>query len=1005
MKPEILSSFLVIFSIFGCYSDSAADIDIVNCTSDTACTVKIYRSDCPILMSLYEIIIDEIGPDNIVTVQYDGAASAVICDGSWQSLYTASGRQELENRIACTIAENQKSITAGLELFDQGTFEDSYSTAPSESGYPELIGADESSPYCETETMPDTASSCKWQREDNGEWLVYARSTIDDIKIGFFEAEPPAPLPDNLCAKDINANGSIEPSEYGLCAQTPEGDLCLMEAVLCLENTSDPICPPGGALNTSTDSCETVPAVSCFEPGYVYDSDIDRCIIDPFCSGSGLYNPFEDRCEIVIETTLCPAGYVYDTNEDACIKSAECLGSGIFDPNTDTCQSTIILSCPSGFNLNSSLGLCQSDPACPSGSVYDSFLNVCATAASLTCPSGYTRHGGLCRQDPACPAGGTYNPDTKRCETATAFHCPGAYFTYTDSDVCMANCFITGSCSNSGTVIAEACFTDIPITSQISNCENILQHCEPVFPFFGFPFYEPCTWTNAAHEDYLTGLDKSSLPSCQADASWIVLQETADHVIISGGYGVYGILQTCSTLKGRAVPVYTCTLTGSSYMDLGACTNGCAITQACNTTCPAGYYTAGSLCIANPACSGGGSFNPASDQCELVAVYSCDPGFSYDRAIAYCVRNPDCPSGGVLNTDTDLCTVGISQSCPQDYNVDGTLCTSPPVCDAGFYNPDLDLCSLSAAAVCPPDYLFDGAQDKCLKDFECPNGSAFSESMDKCVLDAVHDCPQNYGYSSVSRLCESYPICTAGEYRQETDNCLEGYSCPYGPGYACMAYEGQRFCNDSPCVSVDPSRIISLEGPGEIEGDSDKKDDGNMDEATGACEGNIYFFNGKDDRCRSDGATIAWDSCCKDDDYLFGMLACDEKERMLGEKKDRGLCRYIGEYCSKELDLIVSTVCIEWKKTYCCFNSRLGRIIQDKGRAQLKDPSTDWGTPKNPNCRGLSPGEVQMLDFSEIDLDEYYPDIEVNTNSQMQDMMNQGINSNLDGINTKGSWQ
>lgn len=35
-----------------------------------------------------------------------------------------------------------------------------------------------------------------------------------------------------------------------------------------------------------------------------------------------------------------------------------------------------------------------------------------------------------------------------------------------------------------------------------------------------------------------------------------------------------------------------------------------------------------------------------------------------------------------------------------------------------------------------------------------------------------------------------------------------------------------------------------------------------------------------------------------------------------------------------------------------------------------------WGTPSEPNCRGFTTDEFQMLDFSKIDMSEYFADMQ-----------------------------
>ena len=80
-----------------------------------------------------------------------------------------------------------------------------------------------------------------------------------------------------------------------------------------------------------------------------------------------------------------------------------------------------------------------------------------------------------------------------------------------------------------------------------------------------------------------------------------------------------------------------------------------------------------------------------------------------------------------------------------------------------------------------------------------------------------------------------------------------------------------------------------------------------------------------------------------------------------------GLCHMIGTYCSQK----VLFVCTTRRTTYCCFESKLTRVIQEQGRAQL---GKTFGTPKSPQCGGFSIYEFQQLDLSKMDFTEVYKD-------------------------------
>jgi len=138
---------------------------------------------------------------------------------------------------------------------------------------------------------------------------------------------------------------------------------------------------------------------------------------------------------------------------------------------------------------------------------------------------------------------------------------------------------------------------------------------------------------------------------------------------------------------------------------------------------------------------------------------------------------------------------------------------------------------------------------------------------------------------------------------------------------------------------------------------------------------------------------LGFSNCCKDSGWGLdlSLAQCSEQELLLGQKREAGQCHYIGSYCSNKSFF----GCLARKNTYCCFNSKLGRIIQEQGRAQL---GIGWGSAKNPECRGFTPQELTSIDFANIDFTEFYADAfaaadsaDRPSGSQMQQIIEQGI--------------
>ncbi len=97
---------------------------------------------------------------------------------------------------------------------------------------------------------------------------------------------------------------------------------------------------------------------------------------------------------------------------------------------------------------------------------------------------------------------------------------------------------------------------------------------------------------------------------------------------------------------------------------------------------------------------------------------------------------------------------------------------------------------------------------------------------------------------------------------------------------------------------------------------------------------------------------------------LIGLGNCSASERELAEERNAGNTHYLGRYCSKRTFF---GVCIRRSRAWCVFGSKLGRILQQQGRAQL---GIGWSS-----CRGLTVAEVEGIDFARLDLSEFTQDL------------------------------
>ena len=146
------------------------------------------------------------------------------------------------------------------------------------------------------------------------------------------------------------------------------------------------------------------------------------------------------------------------------------------------------------------------------------------------------------------------------------------------------------------------------------------------------------------------------------------------------------------------------------------------------------------------------------------------------------------------------------------------------------------------------------------------------------------------------------------------------------------------------------------------------------------------IFTGKNQRCTIKIAGIA--NCCKDGGWGtdINITSCSSEEKALGAAQEEQLTISLGSYCAKK----VLGVCVRKKRSYCVFDSKLARIIQEQGRPQI---GRGFGSAKNPDCSAITPEEMQQMDFSQIDFKDFYGDMQNNTNLPNMDEIKARIQS------------
>lgn len=174
------------------------------------------------------------------------------------------------------------------------------------------------------------------------------------------------------------------------------------------------------------------------------------------------------------------------------------------------------------------------------------------------------------------------------------------------------------------------------------------------------------------------------------------------------------------------------------------------------------------------------------------------------------------------------------------------------------------------------------------------------------------------------------------------------------PAYVCG---GDIYCIDGECTQVEreastefKDAMVAMNVLGELRDNFDPD--------------NLKIFSGENLKCTK--KIFGLSNCCSGKGVpLLTPFLCDREDREVDERDDAGLCYFVGTYCS---DRILG-VCVTRKQSYCCYGSKLVRILNEQGKAQL---GMQWGTPKEPDCEGFLIAQFQRLDLSRMDFREVY---------------------------------
>jgi len=653
----------------------------------------------------------------------------------------------------------------------------------------------------------------------------------------------PPDLTKPVCGQDLNGNGYAgDPGEIGNCTQTPQGVLCPVGAVNCVESYSAPVCPTGSVLSPVRDMCQSDATVSC-GTGYAYDASIDKCVAQVSCPDGGIFNPATDQCEKLV-LNQCPSGYTYDSTLSACRKSVVCSG-GTLNPAKDRCEFPLVWNCPTGFTYNATIGKCEATPYCPAGTAYNVSRDRCEASLG-SCPAGYTYNPVLdrCTAAVICPSGGSLNGSTDKCEFTSSVSCPSA----TTFNATTGKCESPPTCASTGTYnqTYDLCLTPSPgstcpagytYSSAYGACiaspscvggtySSTADRCEKS------PSYS-CSDASYAYNSGIGRCEKS--PVC-GQGTYNATYDRCLQAMTPGCPSGY----TYSATRGRCEYQPPTCPGGTSY---NSSTNKCEWTTSYAASgtysCPSGGTLSGTSCITTSSspgtatCSGYSGLSSCSlgtfaavelhgSSCYAAcwAQFGCFPYlYAYAstpwRSACY---NPNAPLGPVRyscpagSTGTGTCTNGyctgstcntsssyaatLTYSCPSGGSLSGTTCyvanQANPTCSGGSFDGANDVCWTSYIPTCPTGTTYDAAIGSCTVAPTCSNG-LLDGNRNVCYQSANAGCPS--GYTLSGAICTATPFCATGSLDGSIDYCKAPatWNCP--SGYSYSATYGQCYQN------------------------------------------------------------------------------------------------------------------------------------------------------------------------------------------------------------------
>lgn len=844
------------------------------------------------------------------------------------------------------------------------------------------------------------------------------------------------PIASTKCVETYNA--AVCPGGSML---EPTRDMCQAAATTVCGNgyawdstidkcTKTVVCPENGTLNPITDRCEKLVQNDCL-PGYSYDANqtsptYDRCVKSVACADGGSFVAAKDRCEKAWMPTCDTAnGYIYNAQAGVCQRTPTCT-YGSYNPSYNLCIQPIVTSCPSGYNYSTSRSRCEKSPECPSGTTYNATTNKCdaitnaTTQQVLACsPTSFLCLPGsssCCNINISCPNGaqGQVAVDAQYCclgSDSATFQSPAELLTrkeLTNTGYALSalQCDSAGSCSYY--FMDRYCGDGSPASAwslagnfTMASMQSV---CSPGQTLVNGNQCLVATNPTCAGGSFDPGLD----------VCWTSYSPTCSQGTYDSATGLCTLAPSC---PGG-------TLNSSTDLCEATISRDCGIYS---------FDLSANICFSAPVCANG-VYDPNLNVCLSSISRSCG-SYSWSQSDFKCLLGVTCPQDPVFSlkaTTTfsislDKCVSDVQHDCPAGTTYTPLpigMCEAIPTCSgSGVYDPLKDNC-FGGFNTCPLGNQFTCMEYQGVMQCSanlCINpaapGAVETTTLDESMLkddarDTDGNClgqlyifngkasrcrPPGLTVGMINNCCESDEVMTedTGNTISTTVSAIQtAYEIGQVAYYSSMVASGAATL--TPLVGTTSVGIVTATGGTTLVSGSVAT--GVSAAAASGTSGAAAVTSGLEAYAGAlfNPATIVIAVVVLVVMKVLMGSGCDQGDIQTGMQEKAKDCHFVGDYCQKRYRLIG---CVQKAKGYCCFNSKMARIIHEQGRPQLNafQPNGDWGTPASPNCRGFTPDEFQALDFSRIDLSEYFSDIQKDLTNKIQGAQQTITNS----INTK----